>query len=151
MVWNWIKRPPAPSINSFKSSCDLPILWPTGVEKGFPIRNSIVSPSENILENYERPLYVTVIWQNYWAQNGLVSLRFRCVPLRGARALRRSRENTHRARKRLIATQAHEHYLITLSFKYQVHQTLNLTICLVIRSIIFFVFVCLFFILILTP
>lgn len=32
-------------------SSDLPILWPTGVEKGFPKRNSMVSPSENIPKN----------------------------------------------------------------------------------------------------
>lgn len=28
---------------------NLPILWPTGVENGFPSRYSIVSPSENII------------------------------------------------------------------------------------------------------
>lgn len=62
----------------------LPILWPTGVEKGFPKRNSIVSPRENILK---RPLDRRVLATVDWAWSVWVSFWF-------VRLMRRSRGNS---------------------------------------------------------
>lgn len=86
---------------SFRLISDLPILWPTGVEKGFPMRNSIVSPSENIFQSFKRPLEVEA--NMYEAQSCGVSFCFQCEPLpqRRTGSPAPSRENTRtRARTR---------------------------------------------------